>query len=204
MMKKFFVMIVVAMLTTLNVNAQNEEGGWSFMPKAGWNLATWAGDPDATWMNGYMGGLEFEYGLTDNFGLVAGIHYSLQGEKDDVNKTKNMFGYANVPVLAQFYPVKGLALKAGIQLGFLTSKKFTWEGGRYDIDFLEAKGLIESGIQFRSFDLAIPMGISYEYQRFVLDARYNLGLIGIVKGIDDTCRNSVFQFTLGYKLPFSN
>lgn len=202
MMKKFFVMTVVALLATVNVNAQNEEGGWSVMPKAGWNLATWAGDPDATWINGYMGGLEFEYGLTENFGLVAGIHYSLQGEKDDVNKTKIMFGYTNVPLLAQYYPVKGLAIKAGVQLGFLTSKKATVDGVKYDIDKIEAAYGTSS--EFRSFDLAIPVGISYEYQRFVLDARYNLGLIGIVKGVDDTYRNSVFQFTLGYKLPFSN
>lgn len=202
MMKKFFVMTVVALLATMNVNAQNEEGGWSFMPKAGYNLATWAGDPDATWFSGYMGGLEFEYGLAENFGLVAGIHYSLQGEKDDVNKTKIMFGYTNVPLLAQYYPVKGLAIKAGVQLGFLTSKKATVDGVKYDIDKIEAAYGTSS--EFRSFDLAIPVGISYEYQRFVLDARYNLGLIGIVKGVDDTYRNSVFQFTLGYKLPFSN
>ena len=202
MMKKFFVMTVAALLATMNVNAQNEEGGWSFMPKAGYNLATWAGDPDATWFSGYMGGLEFEYGLAENFGLVAGIHYSLQGEKDDVNKTKIMFGYTNVPLLAQYYPVKGLAIKAGVQLGFLTSKKATVDGVKYDIDKIEAAYGTSS--EFRSFDLAIPVGISYEYQRFVLDARYNLGLIGIVKGVDDTYRNSVFQFTLGYKLPFSN
>ena len=202
MMKKFFVMIVVAMLTTLNVNAQNEEGGWSFMPKAGWNLATWAGDPDATWMNGYMGGLEFEYGLTDNFGLVAGIHYSLQGEKDDENKTKIMFGYTNVPLLAQYYPVKGLALKAGVQFGFLTSKKATIDGVKYDIDKIEAAFGASAG--FRKFDVAIPMGISYEFKHFVLDARYNLGLLSTVKDIDDTYRNSVFQFSLGYKIPFSD
>ena len=54
------------------------------------------------------------------------------------------------------------------------------------------------------FDLAIPLGISYEYQHFVLDVRYNLGLIGTVTDIDDTYRNSVFQFSLGYKIPFSD
>ena len=203
-MKKILVLVVAAMMVTLTANAQNEEGEWTVMPKVGWNLATWTGDPDAKWMNGYMGGLEVEYGVAEKFGLVAGLHYSLQGEKDDVNKTKYMFGYTNVPLLAQFYPVKGLALKAGVQLGFLASKKFTWEDVRYDIDFLESNGLIESGVTFNNFDLSIPMGVSYEYQRFVLDARYNLGLIGIIKGIDDTYRNSVFQLSLGYKIPFSN
>ncbi len=201
-MKKYLLMTAVALMTTLGVNAQNEEQTWSFMPKAGWNLCTWAGDPDAKWMSGYMGGFEVEYGLTDNIGLVAGLQYSLQGEKDDVHDTKIMFGYTNVPLLVQFYPVKGLALKAGVQLGFLTSKKAKVGGVKYDIDLLEAGFGAEA--QFRKFDVAIPLGISYEYAHFVLDARYNLGLIGIVKGIDETMRNSVFQFTLGYKIPFSN
>ena len=152
-MKKFFAMTVVALLATVNVNAQNEEGGWSFMPKAGYNLATWAGDPDATWFSGYMGGLEIEYGLAENFGLVAGIHYSLQGEKDDVNRTKIMFGYTNVPLLAQYYPVKGLAIKAGVQFGFLTSKKATIDGVKYDIDKIEAAYGASAG--FRKFDVKI-------------------------------------------------
>ena len=195
-------MAIAVIMATVNANAQNGEGEWSIMPKAGWNLATWAGDPDAKWMSGYMGGLEFEYGVTENVGMVAGLHYSLQGEKDDVNKTKIMFGYTNVPLLVQFYPVKGLAIKAGVQLGFLASKKATLDGVKYDIDKIEAMYGVSSS--FRKFDLAIPMGISYEYQRFVLDARYNLGLIGTVKGVDETYRNSVFQFTIGYKIPFSD
>jgi hypothetical protein len=201
-MKKYLMMVVVALMATTGVKAQNEEMTWSFMPKVGWNLCTWAGDPDAKWMSGYMGGFEVEYGLSDNVGLVAGLNYSLQGEKDDVNKTKIMFGYTNVPLLVQYYPVKGLALKAGAQLGFLTSKKAKVDGVKIDIDRLESFYGADAG--FRKFDLAIPLGISYEYANFVIDARYNLGLIGIVKGYDKTMRNSVFQFSLGYKIPFSN
>ena len=201
-MKKYLMMVVAALMATTGVNAQNEELTWSFMPKVGWNLCTWAGDPDAKWMSGYMGGFEVEYGLSDNVGLVAGLNYSLQGEKDDVNSTKIMFGYTNVPLLVQFYPVKGLALKAGAQLGFLTSKKAKIDGVKVDIDKIEARYGEDAG--FRSFDLAIPLGISYEYANFVIDARYNLGLIGILKGSENTMRNSVFQFSLGYKIPFSN
>lgn len=202
-MKKFMLMAVVALMAAISVNAQNEEGGWTIMPKVGMNLATWAGDPDAKWLSGYMGGFEVEFGATENIGLVAGLHYSLQGEKDDVNKTKFMFGYTNVPLLVQFYPVKGLAIKAGVQLGFAASKKYTKDGVRYDIDYLKAIGVLPSDYNFRKFDLDIPMGISYEYQNIVLDARYNLGLINIVTGNDLSCRNSVFQFSLGYKIPFT-
>lgn len=207
-MKKYFILTVVALLTTTGVNAQNEEGDWSIMPKAGWNLTTWANDPDAKMMSGYMAGLEAEYGLTEKVGFVAGIQYSLQGEKghevdgNDSYDYKYMFGYTNIPLMVQFYPVKGLAIKAGAQLGFLTSKKVTVNGVKLDIDKMEAITGLPS--EFRKFDIAIPLGISYEYQHFVLDARYNLGLLGIVKGYDKTIRNSVFQLSLGYKFTLAN
>ena len=48
------------------------------------------------------------------------------------------------------------------------------------------------------FDLSIPVGISYEYNNIVLDARYNWGLIK-VENYGDPYYNRVFQLTLGYK-----
>ena len=63
----------------------------------------------------------------------------------------------------------------------------------------------------KTVDFSIPMGISYEYKNFVVEGRYNLGVTKVFKdkelniggeSIDlsgtDT-KNSVFQFTLGYK-----
>jgi len=44
---------------------------------------------------------------------------------------------------------------------------------------------------------SIPVGLSYEYKNFVLDGRYNFGVTNLAK--DVTSKNSVFQFTLGYK-----
>ena len=48
-----------------------------------------------------------------------------------------------------------------------------------------------------SFDFSVPVGISYEYANFQLDARYNIGCTKVFKGTDE--KNSVFQVTLGYK-----
>jgi hypothetical protein len=46
----------------------------------------------------------------------------------------------------------------------------------------------------------LPIGISYEFDKFMIDARYNLGLSKINKG-SGSIRNSVFQISVGYKLP---
>lgn len=190
-------MLVTLLLTTLvTVNAQNEEGEASWMVKAGLNLSTMAGD-DAKMIPGVGGGFEMEYGLNDQFGLVAGVLGSMQGEKRNTDDLKLMLNYVNVPLMVQFYPVKGLAFKTGVQLGFLLNRKAELDGVRIDLDNLE--NLTGLSSDFRKFDLAIPLGISYELMRFVLDVRYNMGLISILK--DESYRNSVVQFTLGYKFP---
>ena len=57
-----------------------------------------------------------------------------------------------------------------------------------------------------TFDLSIPLGISYEISDFVIDARYNLGVTNVLKENkgwtwDGKARNSVIMLTLGYKIP---
>jgi opacity protein-like surface antigen len=49
------------------------------------------------------------------------------------------------------------------------------------------------------FDLAIPVGLSYEYNHITLDARYNIGITKLFSDSDDTVRNQVVAVTLGYK-----
>ena len=49
------------------------------------------------------------------------------------------------------------------------------------------------------FDLAIPVGLSYEYNGITLDARYNFGLTKLITGIDDAIYQRVIVVTLGYK-----
>ena len=203
-MKKILVLSMM-LFSVMTMNAQNEEGESSIMPKIGLNLSTLAGDKDAKLLPSYLGGFEYEFGCSDQLGLVAGVLYSEQGEKDKVNDLTLRLGYVNVPLMVQFYTVKGLALKAGAQLGFLVTKKAKVGDVKYDFDKLEAMGIMPGS--FRKFDLAIPMGISYELKNFVLDARYNLGLIGIFKKdaeMEDNYRNSVIQISLGYKIPFKN
>jgi len=50
-------------------------------------------------------------------------------------------------------------------------------------------------------DVSLPIGLSYEYMGVVLDARYNLGLTNVddSPGHDDSCKNRVFTFSVGYR-----
>ena len=140
---------------------------------------------------GLAAGAEFEYGLTDNIGLSAGVLYSMQGVKTIIvdDDCTSKLDYLNVPILANFYIAKGFAVKLGVQPGFkLSSKaKFKGSGGSKEVDV--------DG--FKSVDLSIPVGLSYQYQKFVFDARYNWGVTNLVE--DSDSKHSVFQITVGYK-----
>ena len=188
-MKKLFLMAVMA-LATVSSFAQQAVGTFSIQPKVGLSLANVTkGDGDIR--VGAVAGAEFEYQVSDIFSLSAGALYSMQGCKGEVEgiDATVKLDYLNIPILANVYVAKGLAVKLGIQPGFnVTSKASVEKSGTKvttDLDGIE------------SVDFSIPIGLSYEINNFVIDGRYNLGVSKIMDGSDS--KNSVFQFTLGYK-----
>ena len=190
-MKKLF-LVVVAMMVSATTFAQNEVGQLTIQPKVGVNIANITDADDADPRIGLAAGAEFEYGLTDNIGLSAGVLYSMQGVKTTIidDDCTWKLDFLNVPILANFYVAKGFAVKLGVQPGFkLSSKaKFKGSGGSKEVE-------VEDGV--KSIDLSIPVGVSYQYQNIVFDARYNWGVTKIVDGADS--KHSVFQITVGYK-----
>lgn len=194
-MKKLF-LAVVAMMVSATTFAQNEVGQLTIQPKVGVNIANITDSDDADPRIGLAAGAEFEYGITDNIGLSAGVLYSMQGAKaseESVDYTLKL-DYLNVPILANFYVAKGFAVKLGVQPGFkLSSKaKVKVSGASVEVDANDIEG-----INIKSIDLSIPVGVSYQYQNIVFDARYNWGVTKIVDDADS--KHSVFQITVGYK-----
>ena len=201
-MKKIM-MIAAMMVATLSANAQNEVGQWSLQPKAGINISKITGTGMSSRV-GFAGGLEAEYGVAKNFGITAGFLYSMQGGKYDMDGFKTLgikdkfkfnFDYLNIPILAQYYITKGLAVKAGIQFGFVVRDKVK-------VEEIIAGGGNREDAKLKKFDFSIPVGLSYEYKNIVLDARYNIGTTRVVKFAENG-KNSVFEITLGYKIPLN-
>lgn len=185
-------MIAAMMVAAVGANAQNEVGGVALKPMAGVNLATMTSTDGSKMRVGLVAGVEGEYGVAEKFGVTAGVLYSMQGVKFNalgVDLTYKL-DYINIPILANYYLTKGLAIKAGLQPGLNVTKKLKAEAGGNSAEESLGEGV-------NSFTLAIPVGVSYEYNSFVLDARYNLG---ITSALDVSgSEHSVFSFTLGYK-----
>lgn len=203
-MKKI-IMMAAMMVATLTAGAQSnacqDEETFSLKPYAGFSL----GDLSNTSLSskprsGFTVGAEGQYMFNEWFGVSGGLAYSQQG----VKITEGMYNgetlqsdYLNIPVLANFYIVKGLSLKLGIQPGFLVNSKLHVDAGVAAEDY-KVKEYI------RSFDIATPVGISYETGNVVFDARYNTGIFDVFKDSDifDAEQNLVFQLTLGYRINF--
>ena len=184
-MKKI-VLAAVMLLSSVSMFAQQDVGSLTIQPKVGLNVSNVTKMGSDTRI-GVAAGAEAEYQLGDIYSIAVGFLYSGQGNKKTVDygplgKTSVSWApsYLNIPVVANVYVVKNLAVKLGVQPGFCVGKD---------------KGDVNT------FDLSIPVGLSYEYKDFVLDGRYNFGVTNVAKGLG--AKNSVFQITLGYKLPMS-
>ncbi len=188
-MKKFMILAVM-MIATLTASAQQKVGTWSITPTGTFNLASIVGDKtdDFSMKVGVGAGADAMYQLSDLVGLSGGLYYSLQGANGKGDYKVNIDELL-IPLLANFYVYPNLALKIGLQPGFIVSAK-------EKSDKIEVDRTSDS----QSVELSLPLGISYEYRNFVFGARYNLGLSKINKG-DGSQRNSVLMFTLGYKIP---
>ena len=187
------------MILSASAFAQNEVGQFTLKPMAGVNLATLTKTDDSKLRVGLAAGVEAEYGVAENFSLSLGALYSMQGVKftekgsgATLDVTYKL-DYINIPVLANYYLFKGFAIKAGIQPAFKASAKVKAELSSGSASVKDSETL--DGV--KGFALSIPFGLSYEYESFVLDARYNLG---VTKAFDaGDSKNSWFMFTLGYK-----
>lgn len=208
-MKKLFFAAAVLMCS-LTAFAQSKEGTFNILPKAGINISNLSNKDNAKVKVGFTAGAEAEYQLTKQLSLSAGAMFSTQGAKSTTvfrevdNTTKEIrevdikntmeFDYINVPILANYYIIEGLAVKLGIQPGFnIIAKRKRTDGIEK-----ESKNLSDLGVDVKKVDISIPIGVSYEFNDFVVDARFNLGLTEVADLVKS--KNRVFQITFGYQI----
>ena len=165
--------MTVLALTSAFAFAQRRGGSTTIQPKIGLNVST-VGKMD--WKAGVVFGAELQHQVNRKVAIAGALLYSFQGGKTD-DWTWNP-AYLNVPVTLNYYASRGLALKAGLQPGFMVSK--------------------DNARDVNTFDLAVPVGMSYEFNNFVIDGRYNIGVTKVNKHGGDGYTN-VLQFTIGYK-----
>ena len=188
-MKKI-VLAAAIMMASVSAFAQHSAGDITLQARLGFCAADFNNTSDTKTRVEMVVGPEMEYFMTDRFSLGAGINYAQQGAELKDTEVTYKIDYVNMPITANFYVVKGLALRAGVQPGINVNAKI--EAGDVEKDLDDA---------VKGFDLAIPVGLSYEYKHFVVDARYTFGLTKIfdTKEVDLDSKNLTFQLSLAYK-----
>ena len=199
-MKKFFLMVVAAMMAIAGANAQHREGDFSIQPRVGVTFSTLTNTDDAKMKLNLAYGVEFEHYITEQFSVAGGVLFTNQGTKfSNGNSTLNNY-YCAVPLTANYYVLPGLALKAGLQPAYRVKTNMKADGQKYDLDKALDILFHDTDVKMNKFDFSIPVGLSYEYNGITLDARYNFGVTKMFSGVDDSARNQVITITLGYKL----
>lgn len=224
-MKRFSLWLMAALLCgSTTVQAQLEPGSLCITPKLGFLSASLTNMPDLPISEtdgikraifpGFLIGAECEYQLTDMFSVSAGLNYTRQGSKwqnysrpDLGYELKNLqtaLGYVNLPIMANVYLFKGFAIRAGVQLGYLTNAN-TYYKIIYKVALTKDDEVDENIVSdCNRLDVTIPLGISYDLtENITVGASYHLGLTRLNKeeDPDGDLLNRGILVTIGYRYP---
>ncbi len=240
-MKKIILLAAIAAVH-LSANAQFEKGSFSLQPKIGigsgflTNMPDLREDLSALGLTGVnvidlsrsvfpaiTGGIEAEYMATDRLGLSVALNYTLEGGSWRsfrnptlyLNSPSIALGYLSLPIMANVYVYEGLAVKAGVELGYLTNAKMRMtaeytplpvpgEPMPTTITEKYSENILQDCNRFRC---AIPVGLSYTFnEHMTLDLRYHIDLTRVNKETEETgdLRNSSILLTIGYRFNFDD
>ena len=195
-MKKMMIAITM-MVFAMSASAQREVGSLTIQPKVGWNVAILSMNDknvDNDGRSGISAGVEAEYQLKKWFSVSAGVLYSQNGGKVKLKDQKvgmeAHLDYIQVPVLANFYVWKGLALKIGLQPGIKVHEKINPTN-------VVVPEKYQFGNKAESFDLMMPIGISYDFGGLNVDFRLNGGALKTFSNKDYV--NGSATLSIGYK-----
>lgn len=199
-MKKIILSLFALAAMGLSANAQQVV---KFGPKAGVNFANLSGDDieDSKMKTSFHVGAFAEIFFTDKFAIQPEVLFSAQGAEEKEGDGKWNLDYINIPIMAKYYVIDGLAVEAGPYVGFNMNSELESEGVTMDV---------KDGT--KSVDFGLGLGANYNLDNgFFIGARYNLGLSEIGKSSEQTvggitietegpdAKNSVIQISVGYK-----
>ena len=184
-------MAVVAMMTTMSMNAQNAHD-LNARLRVGGDLCTLTGNKDFKQKLGWSIGADFDYGITDQWAVSLDLSHDYIGAKSKSLDKKLNLEYISFGPMAKYYATPWLALQAGPEIGFLVKAKM--DGTNYKD-------------ACKKTEFSLPIGVSFEPNlgsrdhSLIVDLRYRLGLSKVNKkdASFDDMRNSALILAVGYK-----
>lgn len=206
-MKKIVIFIAVAILSVISVSGQDlnwdssgghrqqrfshSVRGFYFGPIAGINVSTISQQSYVNSRVRPIVGLMIGYQISNIIGLQAEALYSWQGANHSTNGSKTSLNYFKIPLLLKLNIIGGLQVEAGISFEPLIYSSQTYSDGNVTVKIPYVN----------KFETSIPVGLSYLFfRRLELSARYYIPLVKLydIEGMNSF--NSVFSFTLKYRI----
>lgn len=209
--KAIFVTLLVSLLCLSTSYAQQR---FSAGPRIGLNLSNYWGNADG--MKGKPGlaaGAFLMYSSLNHFGISGDLLYAQRGTRydDGVLKFTQRVNYLEIPVVARYFLTLSGNFRPNIFIGPSLAIKLNAKrvNGEYNGSGLTLPINGDNNNDFNDLDLGATGGIQLNWgvgsrQRFLIDARYNLGLSDVqtnlpnIWGRRNSLQNSTFTFTLGY------
>lgn len=181
-------------------------------PRIGLNMSNYWGNADnMSFKPGLTAGAFLMYSSLNHFGISADVLYSQRGTKfnDGRYKFTQHVNYLEIPVVARYFLTLSGNFRPNLFIG--PSLGIKLNAKRTNGEILNGPATtvnIDNTGDFHSLDLGATGGFQLNWgagprQRFLLDARYNLGLSNVqalpnLWGANNNLQNSVITVTLGY------
>lgn len=200
-MKKTFLLVVMAIVGVSTSSSAQEY--WNFGVKGGVNFTNMTSDgfEDNNSRTGFHLGVLAEIPVSDRFSVQPEVLYSTQGTEatrrylGENLKGEYQLDYIQVPLVAKFYVIDGLALEAGPSFNFLVDEEYSYESDALD---LEADSELAS-----TFEFGGAFGASYKFNNgFFVNGRYVQGFTDAFDSDsfdDDAIKNNGFQLGVGFQ-----
>lgn len=208
---------ILAAIIAMQLNAQQpvtpdyakDLSNFNYGFKAGANFSSQQFSPNQNFIEGvninnssltsFHVGFFAGFKLSEKIGLNTEIIYSKEGSKVSLENPflaisfKQKLDYLRIPVLLDFNPFSnGISFHLGPQIGFILKDHITLDNNDGDPG-------IDS--DFKSFDLSAVIGAELQLsKKFIIGARYNLGLSDISKTGEAKYKNKNLQCYLKYTI----
>ncbi|AQG79957.1 hypothetical protein AWR27_11845 [Spirosoma montaniterrae] len=208
------VLTLSTFLFTVSVSAASAQQRFSAGPRLGLNLSNYWGNSDGMSMKpGLAAGVGLMYSSLNHFGLGVDVLYSQRGARYRGNNLEftQRVNYLEIPVVAKYFLTLNGNFRPNVYIG--PSLGVRLNAKRVNGEYLQGSGPVINGDNnndFNSLDLGATGGFQLnwrgagERQRFLIDARYTLGLSEVQAGLPNlwgrrnSLQNSTITLTLGY------
>lgn len=198
-MTRFFKVAVMALVGFVGYNANAQESSLAIRAGVNFNSLNGENAKGAKSNFGFHAGVTYELGLGEIFYIEPGVYFDTRGFKTEskildktITSTLNVYGIT-VPVLAKVKFQAGddsfVSFNVGPYANFGISAKEKAGSESLEVKF-DDNGL-------KRFGFGLNFGAGFDYQRFLFNAGYDLGLTEA--GKDSKTKFTAFKIGVGYK-----